>query len=130
MKLDLHRIAFKDTYTIGNLSVEGVYECDCLEDKYRGNEPKVPGQTCIPFGTYKVILDYSNRFQRIMPHILDVPDFEGIRIHNGNFAGDTAGCLLTGQNKVIGQVINSRLCFNALFKKLQSATDEITIEIT
>lgn len=140
MKLDLHRIAFKDTYTIGKLFRDGIFECDTLEDKNRDlnkdgdltdtGEVKVYGKTCIPFGIYKVILNYSNRFKRIMPLLLDVPNFEGIRIHSGNTEANTSGCILVGQNKVVGQLINSRVTFNLLFTKLQKTKGEIEIEIT
>lgn len=140
MKLQLHRIAFRDTYTIGKLFIDGIYYCDSLEDKNRDlnkdgdltdpGEVKVYGKTCIPFGVYRIILNYSNRFKRIMPLLLDVPNFEGIRIHSGNTDANTSGCILVGQNKIIGQLINSRVTFNKLFAELKKAKGEIEIEIT
>ena len=88
MKLLLKRIALRDTYTIGKIYIDGEYFCDTLEDKVRdlnkngvfdGDEKKVYGETAIPYGTYKVILSYSPKFKRILPELLDVPCFTGIR---------------------------------------------------
>jgi len=131
MKLELKRMFFKDTYTIGQLFVDGQYFCDTLEDVPR--KVKVQNETCIPAGDYQVIIDFSNRFQRDMPHVLDVPGFDGIRIHSGNTDKDTDGCILVGQNKIKGEVINSRDTFNKLFPLMQNAIkegEEISISIT
>ena len=131
MKLELKRMFFKDTYTIGQLFVDGQYFCDTLEDVPRA--VKVQNETCIPTGDYQVSIDFSNRFQRDMPHVLDVPGFDGIRIHSGNTDKDTDGCILVGQNKIKGEVINSRDTFNKLFPLMQNAIkegEEISISIT
>ena len=131
MKLELKRMFFKDTYTIGHLFVDGQYFCDTLEDVPRA--VKVQNETCIPTGDYQVSIDFSNRFQRDMPHVLDVPGFDGIRIHSGNTDKDTDGCILVGQNKIKGEVINSRDTFNKLFPLMQDAIqegEEISISIT
>ena len=73
------------------------FVCYVCEDRVRKpGEKKVPGETAIPRGTYPVILSYSPKFRRILPEILKVPDFEGIRIHKGNSEDDTRGCLLVG----------------------------------
>lgn len=117
MKLLLERIAYKETYTIGKLYIDGVYECDTLEDKVR--DKKIKGITAIPAGTYKIDITYSNRFKKIMPLLLDVPGFEGIRIHSGNTSEDTSGCILVGQNKEKGKLINSRMVYEMFMKKLQ-----------
>lgn len=93
-------------YTIGRLYIDGAYFCDTLEDAVR--EKKIAGITAIPAGDYKVIKSYSPRFKKILPEILNVPNFTGVRIHAGNTAKDTDGCILLGLNKVKGQVINSR----------------------
>lgn len=124
MKLELKRIYFKPTYIIGKLYINGVYECDTLEDVER--TIKVKDETCIPDGEYKVIITMSTRFKKIMPLLLDVPNFEGIRIHSGNTAADTSGCILVGYNKIKGMVVNSRLCFDNLMGKIQN---EKVIEI-
>ena len=139
MKLNLKRIAKLATYTIGKLSIDGVYFCDTLEDVYRGldqsmsiekvNEIKVKGQTAIPSGTYKVAITFSPKFKKDLPLIQNVKGFEGIIIHSGNDSDDTEGCILVGKNKVKGQVIDSRLTFTTLMDKIKKEKDiTITIE--
>jgi hypothetical protein len=128
MKLQLKRIFTGTNYTIGKLSIDGTYFSDTLEDVPR--TVKIMNETCIPVGTYTVILNYSNRFKRIMPLLLNVPNFDGIRIHAGNTSADTSGCILVGKNTIKGQLTQSRDTFNLLFAKLLNATDKITIEIS
>lgn len=135
VKLSLHRFEFTDATTIGKLSIDGEGFCVTLEDKDRhledGNE-KLWGRTAIPRGTYKVIIDYSNRFKRELPRLLNVPQFEGIRIHPGNSHVDTEGCILPGMNWRKDWVTDSRSTFNKLFEKMEVAYDcgeEITLEI-
>ena len=138
MKLKLIRTWYADTYTIGKLYIDGVYFCDTLEDKNRdvdkngifnNGEKKVYGKTCIPFGTYKVILSMSSKFKKILPLLLNVPQFDGIRIHSGNTADkDSSGCILVGINDVKGRISKSTITFNSLMTKLSKA-DNITIEI-
>lgn len=110
MIIELKRRFYADTYTIGTLSIDGKRVCDTLEDKVRNmpKEAKVHGQTAIPCGTYEVIMNYSNHFKKRMPLLLSVPYFEGVRLHAGNSAKDTEGCILVGENKVKGMLINSR----------------------
>lgn len=108
MKLKLKRIFFGEDYTIGKLYINDEYFCDVLEDKVRPDGVKVFGQTAIPVGTYKVIMNMSTRFKKIMPLLLNVPNFEGIRIHSGNTDEDTHGCLLLGKNTVKGKVTDSK----------------------
>ena len=109
MKLKLKRIALRDTYTIGKLYVDGQYFCDTLEDRVRDltKEKKVPGETAIPAGTYNMVVNVSPKFKRMLPRLLNVPQFDGILIHRGNTAKDSSGCILVGENKVVGKVINS-----------------------
>lgn len=109
MELTLNRCFKGDTYTIGTLYINGVRYCDTLEDKVRdlAREPKISGRTAIPAGRYKVIVTVSPRFGRELPRLCDVPYFEGILIHRGNTNEDTSGCILVGENKVKGKVINS-----------------------
>ena len=126
MKLELKRVFIGDDYTIGHLFIDGVSFCDTLEDIPR--EIKVMDKTCIPKGTYKVILNMSNRFKKIMPLLLEVPDFDGIRIHSGNSSKDTSGCILVGTNSVKGGLTGSKIAFDKLMTKLKTAKD-ITIEI-
>lgn len=135
MKLLVQREMFSDKSTIGTLYVDGVKECHTLEDKDRHLEEggeKVYGETAIPRGIYKVVITYSNRFKKPMPLLVDVPGFEGVRIHPGNTAEDTHGCILVGVG--IGQdtLYNSRQAYERLFNKLEAAEsigDEITIEV-
>lgn len=134
MKLKLKRIARRETYTIGKLYINGKYFCDTLEDKDRGlkqdmpleqlKKMKVKGQTAIPSGTYQVIITYSPKYKKPMPLVLSVPAYEGIRIHSGNTDKDTEGCLLVGENKEVGKVLNSRYTFNKLYSKLKDAFDK------
>lgn len=138
MKLTLKRFHFADTYTIGKLFIEDKPFCDVLEDVVRDKnkdgdlqdegEAKVYGQTAIPFGTYKVILTESNRFKTILPLLVDVPEFEGVRIHAGNTSEDTHGCLLVGENKEKGKVLNSKATMERLMPILRIAKD-ITLKI-
>ena len=137
MKLKLIRTWYADTYTIGKLYIDGVYFADTLEDKNRdvdkngvfnNGEKKVYGKTCIPFGTYKVILSMSSKFKKILPLLLNVPQFDGIRIHSGNTDEDSSGCILVGINDIKGRISKSTITFNSLMTKLSKA-DNITIEI-
>jgi hypothetical protein len=128
MKLTLKRTAKKPTYTIGKLYIDGTYFCDTLEDTVRPAGVKIPGQTAIPAGEYKVVLTVSNRFKRLLPEILNVPDFIGIRIHRGNTYKDTEGCILVGLNKIVGSVVNSVIYEQLLVEKLKNEKN-ITIEI-
>ena len=128
MLVEVKRFEFGTTYTIGKLYIDGVYQCYTLEDVVRSG-PKVAGATAIPTGEYKLVIDFSNRFQQRMPHILNVPSFEGVRIHCGNTSSDTEGCILLGsiwpgKNSVTG----SRLAFNKVFPLLEDAKD-ITIVV-
>ena len=141
-------------YTIGELFVQEestlsktTKVCDTLEDTFRllpktcPNTPKgiscnckekVHSKTCIPYGTYTVRLSYSNRFKRILPEVLNVPHFLGIRLHSGNSSKDTEGCILVGTKSKGDWVTASRVAFNKLYKLLQTAEknkEEITITI-
>lgn len=135
MKLQLERKYLKPEYTIGQLKVDGTFFCDTLEDRVRdlSREKKVPGQTAIPAGKYEVIVNISPRFKRKLPRLLNVPDFEGILIHRGNTPEDTAGCILVGENKAKGRVINStpyELRLTEMIERAQTTGEVITIEIT
>ena len=133
LKLDMKlvRTEFKDTQTVGKLYLNGVYFCDTLEDKNRdlnkngifdGSEKKVYAQTCIPFGQYKVIINQSPRFKRLMPRLLNVPHFDGILIHNGVTEKNSAGCILVGSYD--GQkLVRSKEIFNKLFEIMKYYND-------
>ena len=90
MKLKLQRYLFAKDYTMGLLFIDDIYFCDTIEDKYRGqdlSQTKVAGETCIPYGVYTIEINYSPKYKKDMPQILDVPYFTGVRIHTGNHAG-------------------------------------------
>jgi len=131
MNLRIERKYFKDTYSIGTLSIDGVYFCDTLEDRYRAmpEEKKIYGQTAISPGTYRIIMSYSNRFKRIMPEVLNVPYFEGIRIHSGNTDADTSGCILVGKNTIKGQLIDSRTTSDKLNIILNNTNEKVYLGI-
>ena len=141
MDLLLERKYLKEKYTIGHLSINGSYFCDILEDTVRDinrngtfdcGEFKISGHTAIPYGEYEVKLTYSPKFKRELPIIMNVPNFEGIRIHRGNTIKDTSGCLLTGENKERGKVINSTKYETELINKIKKAIakkEKITIKI-
>jgi hypothetical protein len=106
--------------------VDGIFECFTLEDAER--PVKIKAETAIPKGTYKVIINESNRFKRLLPLLLNVPNFEGVRIHSGNTNHDTEGCILVGQSRNKEYIGQSRKAFEKLFKKMQKAKD-ITLTI-
>ena len=122
MNLYLFRDTFTETSTTGPLFIDDIFECYVLEDQDRKLESggtKVYGKTAIPRGRYQVVLDWSPKYGRDMPHVLDVPGFEGIRIHTGNKPEDTEGCLIVGQERVPNYVRNSKLAFDALLHKMK-----------
>ena len=135
MKLLLIRDPAGDKCTHGKLYVNGVFECFTLEDKDRKLEAggeKVYGGTAIPRGTYEVIINFSQRFKRDMPLLLNVPGYSGVRIHAGNTAEDTEGCVLVGSARGDQCVRNSRVAFGKLFDQLDeayAANEAITLEV-
>lgn len=128
--MDLKLVVKRDPSTLkstsGKLYLNGVFECYTLEDIERSK--KIYGETAIPKGTYKVKLTYSPKYKRLMPLICDVPSFAGIRIHSGNSAEDTEGCLLVGQTRGVDSIGFSRTAYAKLFTKLQEA-NSITLTI-
>lgn len=120
MELTLKRTDFTDRSTIGELSVNGSFECYTLEDRVR--PVKIAGITAIPVGSYGVVVTFSPRFQRPLPLLLAVPGFDGVRIHPGNTDADTEGCILVGAQKRQDFIGDSRAAFDALFRKIQAAT--------
>ena len=140
MELILERIAKKKTYTIGHLYIakepvgnnpglgqpltKGLQICDTLEPTWRDYQNgayKVKGRSAIPEGRYAVVISYSPKFKQWLPILLGVPKFEGIRIHAGNTAKDTEGCILVGKNKLVGQVVDSRIWVHRLKQKIVEA---------
>jgi hypothetical protein len=143
MKLTVERKIFTEISTIGDLLIDNEFFCYTLEDKDRQRQAlglitpwysalKISSDTAIPYGTYEVIINYSNRFQRLLPLLLNVPDFEGVRIHSGNTDKDTEGCILLGKTKSEDFIGNSREVFNTFFRLLKRGmeTGKVFIEIT
>ena len=134
MKLRVERLWKKPAYTVGRLFVDGKFFCNTLEDTVRdlSNEKKVYGKTAIPYGDYKVVYNWSLKFGRNLPRLLNVPAFEGILIHPGNTADDSAGCILVGRNTEVGRLTESRYTsdkLNVLIEDVQRGGESITIEI-
>jgi len=117
MELKLKRTNLTPDFTLGEFYIDGLFFCYTVEDTVR--DVKIKGQTAIPYGRYKVIINMSNRFKKLMPLLLDVPGFEGVRIHSGNSALDTEGCLILGMVKTGNGVGMSRVAINKLMEKLQ-----------
>lgn len=147
MELELRRIALKSTHTIGKLSINGCYFCDTLEDpnrdlnkdgRFTSPECKIYGNTCIPFGRYRIILShspkFSPRYNMWMPTLLNVPHYSGILIHPGNSVADTSGCILVGKNKQVGKVLESKVTWynlmnNHLVPAININKEEVYISI-
>lgn len=127
MKLVLKRLHKTNNSTIGELTLDGIFQCYTLEDIER--EVKVKSETAIPKGTYKIIINQSNRFKRLLPLLINVPGFEGVRIHSGNSNYDTEGCILVGETRGKDFIGKSRKAFDKLFEKMKKA-ESITITIT
>ena len=149
MEILVKRIAKKPKYTIGKLYIDEQYICDTLEDTDRGlnqnmsleeiKKKKVYGETAIPAGTYKVDMNtvspkfksrtWAKPYGGKLPRLVLVPGYDGVLIHPGNKAEDTLGCILVGENKAVGQVLNSQTTFKRVMSILTEGTNiTITIE--
>ena len=139
MELVLKRIAKKDDYTIGRLYVrktvldeylageELEYVCDTLEPKWRDyakGARKIKGKSAIPEGRYPIVITFSPTFKKWLPLLVNVPMFSGIRIHAGNTVKDTQGCILVGENREVGKVLNSRKYVEIIKSKIVEAKDK------
>ena len=141
MELLLERKWCKPDYTIGRLYVNGKFYCNTLEDTVRDinkngtfdcGEFKISGHTAIPYGKYEVIVNYSPKFKRELPRLLNVKHFDGILIHRGNTPRDSSGCILVGENTKKGMVLNStkyELELTKMLKEVQNRKEKITIKI-
>lgn len=119
MEITLKRTALHPDFTLGKLSIDGVFFCYTVEDTVRSGA-KVKGKTAIAYGRYKVIVNMSNRFKKLMPLLIDVPNFERIRIHAGNTAEDSEGCIIVGMAQTQNGVGLSRVAFTKLMDKLKN----------
>ncbi len=139
MKIDVKRFEYSELYTISKLYVNSKFVCYVLEDKVREvdgqdvTQWKIPNTTAIPKGTYEVTITFSNHFGKNMPLINKVSGYSGVRIHSGNKAEDTEGCLLVGSGWAGGDSISySHTAFNALFPLIETATkvgEVVTLQI-
>jgi hypothetical protein len=131
MLIELKRVKLTKSATLGQLYIDGVYQCVTLEDVCRFDDPLTPeinegvkvwGKTAIPAGVYKIILNVSARFKRVLPRLLDVLGFTGILIHKGNTSDNTHGCILVGM-EVSGDdyITHSTEAFNLIFPQLEKA---------
>lgn len=142
MNLKLIRKYFTEKSTIGELYINDKFTCHILEDVDRALDSKMSikrlgwlkqkGKTAIPYGTYEIVISYSNRFKKYLPLLVNVPAYDGIRIHPGNYSEDTEGCLLPGiyNSKTPDFVGTSKVTFEALFKELQNVEKKEKIFIT
>lgn len=140
MKIVVHRKWPRANYCVGIMYIDGKRFCETLEDRivdvnkngrFDGTEKKVFGESAIPYGKYKVIYNYSPKFKRKLPRLLDVPHFDGVLIHSGNTAKDSAGCILIGRNTSVGRLTESRIYsdkLNKLIEAAQAKGEPITIE--
>ena len=119
----LKRTAFTNKSTAGELWLDGKFICYTLEDVDRklevvGKEGKVKGETAIPQGTYLLALTYSNHFKKVLPLLQHVPYYEGVRIHSGNTAEDTEGCILVGLKQGVDTVLESRAALAVVMQRM------------
>lgn len=134
MNITVTRFEFTDLSTIGKLTIEGnPFTCYTLEDRDYEITQQTPhsdirrlkqlhtDSVAIPYGTYELAITFSKRFKKLMPQLLEVPCFDGVRLHSGNTSEDCRGCLLTGASKMPNKVYESRVAFNKLYPMLQDA---------
>ena len=131
MNLVLTRKWREGDATIGEIAVDGGFECYSLEDRVHDG-PKIPGQTAIPTGAYGIVLHTSAALRMEVPMLCDVPDFEWIYLHPGNTPSDTKGCILVGRGRDVAAITESRIAYMALFSKIKAAMldgEAVRIEI-
>lgn len=127
MLIVVDRLQKDEDVTIGAITIDGDFACWSLEDPVREvpGQPvstwKIHGKTAIPAGRYKVIVDMSARFKRLLPLLLDVPGYSGVRIHAGNTAADTEGCILVGNERLAKSLARSQLALAPFMAKLSEA---------
>jgi len=128
MRILLKRLHKTSNSTIGELSIDGKFECYTLEDIER--DSKIYGKTAIPKGTYEIVMTMSNRFKVVLPLLLNVKNFEGVRIHTGNSAKDTEGCILLGQTRSIDFIGNSKMALVKFVQKLKVGLNNGKVYLT
>ena len=131
MILTLTRFDCRPSWTIGMLAIDGVFAAFTLEDPVHEG-PKVIGETAIPEGRYEVVIDRSTRFNRMLPRLVNVPGFTGVRIHGGNTTADTSGCILVGRNRDVDSILQSQLALGDIQRQIAGALakgDRVWIEV-
>lgn len=128
MRIRIERKWPKDNYIIGRLYIDGEFLCNSLEPPWQNNAR----YTAIPKGIYEVIMNYSPKFKRVLPLLLNVPERSSIRIHKGNYPKDTQGCILPGENTKVGMVLSStkyeeRIC--KLISEAKARKEMVIIQI-
>lgn len=131
LELTLKREPSNEVCTHGRIYVGSVGLCESLEDVVR--DEKIAGETAIPSGRYRVVINHSPRFRRDLPLLLQVPNYTGVRIHAGNSEKDTSGCILVGTERSGDKILNSKVALVELMGDIQEALDHgeqvwITIE--
>jgi|GEM_PF-469665 len=121
LELKVIRKIFSKNSTIGEFYINDNFHCYTLEDVVRKDGIKIPGETAIPEGRYEVLINFSNRFNKEMPLLLQVPGFEGIRIHSGNTAANTEGCILVGKFKAEDKIWECKNVYDIIFDSIKSA---------
>ena len=138
MEIKLIRITLANEYTEGELWIDGHFFCYTVEDKVRAKAGfwkrvlKVYAKTAIPYGYYPVLVTWSNRFNRMLTGIFKVPDFEGIRVHNGSSANSSAGCVIVSYKRNgQGWLLNEKAAMNDFCNKVEEKqkTEKIFISI-
>jgi hypothetical protein len=121
VELQVNRTRKSNIFTGGVMLINGRFFCYVCEDVVRNK--KIAGVTAIPAGRYQVVITYSPRFRKNLPLLLNVPNFEGVRIHAGNTALDTEGCLLLGKKETSDGVGESRAAMTEFMPILSKALE-------
>lgn len=127
LEIVILRTNFTDTFTLGKMTVDGLhfgFTCEDVDRRLEDGGVKIPGQTAIPRGRYRVVVTFSQRFQKLMPLLEDVPGFSGVRIHAGNTHLNTEGCPLLGKARTADGVANCAERNATLIDMILAAEDE------
>ena len=127
MELLLQRELSNAECTLGKLYIDSIEFCNTIEDPVRSQ--KIYGKTAIPSGRYRVRITHSPKFRRPLPLLYDVPNYEGVRIHSGNTAADTEGCIVLGLERGHNKVLKSRAALSKLLLRISQSKTPVWINI-